>query len=313
MKYRKYVVMYLVLIFVSKLYNKYKKYYLEDENIKHYNIVNKYLLNNNSLAKNNKPYLWIHNIFEINSNNWSSFGSRNTKCMNQPYKYMTIKSIIDKCSNDFNVCVIDDNIFTKIIPKWNIDINLIAEPLKTNIRKLAISQILYIYGGLLVSDSFICYKSLFDLYKKGVENDKLLVNDPNVLSINNKTNIKFIGCKKNNKVMKDYILKLEKINSTDFTLENKFLQEENKIFNCNKNVNIIPNQYIGINDADNIKITLDKLMGNTYFELIDDVYGLYIPDEDILKRTKYQWFSRLSTEQILLSDTMLGKYFLLCN
>tara|TARA_A100001015_G_C15042318_1_gene740594 strand:- start:1303 stop:2220 length:918 start_codon:yes stop_codon:yes gene_type:complete len=305
--------MYLVLIFVSKLYNKYKKYYLEDENIKHYNIVNKYLLNNNSLAKNNKPYLWIHNIFEINSNNWSSFGSRNTKCMNQPYKYMTIKSIIDKCSNDFNVCVIDDNIFTKIIPKWNIDINLIAEPLKTNIRKLAISQILYIYGGLLVSDSFICYKSLFDLYKKGVENDKLLVNDPNVLSINNKTNIKFIGCKKNNKVMKDYILKLEKINSTDFTLENKFLQEENKIFNCNKNVNIIPNQYIGINDADNIKITLDKLMGNTYFELIDDVYGLYIPDEDILKRTKYQWFSRLSTEQILLSDTMLGKYFLLCN
>ncbi len=313
MKYLKYVVMYLVLIFVSKLYNKYKKYYLEDENIKHYNIVNKYLLNNNSLAKNNKPYLWIHNIFEINSNNWSSFGSRNTKCMNQPYKYMTIKSIIDKCSNDFNVCVIDDNIFTKIIPKWNIDINLIAEPLKTNIRKLAISQILYIYGGLLVSDSFICYKSLFDLYKKGVENDKLLVNDPNVLSINNKTNIKFIGCKKNNKVMKDYILKLEKINSTDFTLENKFLQEENKIFNCNKNVNIIPNQYIGINDADNIKITLDKLMGNTYFELIDDVYGLYIPDEDILKRTKYQWFSRLSTEQILLSDTMLGKYFLLCN
>ncbi len=313
MKYLKYVVMYLVLIFVSKLYNKYKKYYLEDENIKHYNIVNKYLLNNNSLAKNNKPYLWIHNIFEINSNNWSSFGSRNTKCMNQPYKYMTIKSIIDKCSNDFNVCVIDDNIFTKIIPKWNIDINLIAEPLKTNIRKLAISQILYIYGGLLVSDSFICYKSLFDLYKKGVENDKLLVNDPNVLSINNKTNIKFIGCKKNNKVMKDYILKLEKINSTDFTLENKFLQEENKFFNCNKNVNIIPNQYIGINDADNIKITLDKLMGNTYFELIDDVYGLYIPDEDILKRTKYQWFSRLSTEQILLSDTMLGKYFLLCN
>ncbi len=313
MKYLKYVVMYLVLIFVSKLYNKYKKYYLEDENIKHYNIVNKYLLNNNSLAKNNKPYLWIHNIFEINSNNWSSFGSRNTKCMNQPYKYMTIKSIIDKCSNDFNVCVIDDNIFTKIIPKWNIDINLIAEPLKTNIRKLAISQILYIYGGLLVSDSFICYKSLFDLYKKGVENDKLLVNDPNVLSINNKTNIKFIGCKKNNKEMKDYILKLEKINSTDFTLENKFLQEENKIFNCNKNVNIIPNQYIGINDADNIKITLDKLMGNTYFELIDDVYGLYIPDEDILKRTKYQWFSRLSTEQILLSDTMLGKYFLLCN
>tara|TARA_A100001035_G_C27786188_1_gene504483 strand:- start:2820 stop:3737 length:918 start_codon:yes stop_codon:yes gene_type:complete len=305
--------MYLVLIFVSKLYNKYKKYYLEDENIKHYNIVNKYLLNNNSLAKNNKPYLWIHNIFEINSNNWSSFGSRNTKCMNQPYKYMTIKSIIDKCSNDFNVCVIDDNIFTKIIPKWNIDINLIAEPLKTNIRKLAISQILYIYGGLLVSDSFICYKSLFDLYEKGVENDKLLVNDPNVLSINNKTNIKFIGCKKNNKVMKDYILKLEKINSTDFTLENKFLQEENKIFNCNKNVNIIPNQYIGINDADNNKITLDKLMGNTYFELIDDVYGLYIPDEDILKRTKYQWFSRLSTEQILLSDTMLGKYFLLCN
>ena len=233
--------------------------------------------------------------------------------MNQPYKYITIKSVIDKCGEDFNICVIDDNIFTKIIPNWNINISLIAEPLKTNIRKLALSQILYIYGGLLVPNSFVCYTSLIDLYENGVKNDKLLVNEFNLLDKHNKSNIKFLGCKKDCNVMKEYILYLEKLNSTDFTSENKFLEYDNKWFNYNKNVNIIPNQYIGLCDVNNSKVTLEKLMGNTYFELIDDVYGLYIPDEEILKRTKYQWFSRLSVEQVLLSDTMLGKYILLCN
>ena len=58
--------------------------------------------------------------------------------MNQPYKYITIKSVIDKCGEDFNICVIDDNIFTKIMPNWNINISLIAEPLKTNIIKLTL-------------------------------------------------------------------------------------------------------------------------------------------------------------------------------
>ena len=306
--------MFLVLMVISKLYNKFKDKYFEDENSNHYKVVNQYLLNDNSLAKNNKPYLWIHNSFEINSNNWSSFGSRNTKCMNQPYKYITIKSVIDKCGEDFNICVIDDNTFTKIIPNWNINISLIAEPLKTNIRKLALSQILYIYGGLLVPNSFVCYTSLIDFYENSVNNDKLLVNNLKLLDKNNKSNIKFLGCKKECSVMKNYILYLEKINSMDFTLENKFLEHDIKWINNNKeNINIIPDQYLGICDVNNNKVTLDKLMGNTYFELIDDIYGLYIPDEEILKRTKYKWFSRLSVEQVLLSDTMLGRYILLCN
>lgn len=307
--------MFLVLMLISKLYNNFKEKYLEDENANHYKIVNKYLLNSNSLAKNDKPYLWIHNSFEINSNNWSSFGSRNTKCMNQPYKYITIKSVIDKCGDDFNICIIDDNIFRKIIPNWNIDINLIPEPLKSNIRKLALSQVLYIYGGLLVPNSFVCYRSLIDLYENAISDNKIIVNNFNFLNKDNKSNIKFLGCKKDCSAMKDYILYLEKLNSSDFTSENVFLEYDRKWFNYNKNknINIIPNQYIGICDVDNNKVTIEKLLGNTYFELVDDVYGLYIPDEEILKRTKYQWFSRLSVEQVFLSDTMIGKYILLCN
>ena len=316
MNYLNYLFMFFMLMLISKLYNNFKEHYLEDENANHYKIVNKYLLNDNSLAKNNKPYLWIHNSFEINSINWSSFGSRNSKCMNQPYKYITIKSVIDKCGDDFNICVIDDNIFTKIVPNWNINISLIAEPLKTNIRKLAIAQILYIYGGLLVPNSFICYKSLIDLYENGVKDNKILVNDFNFLDKQNKSNVKFLGCEKNSKAMKEYILYLEKVNSKDFSSENKFLEYDKNWFkynNTKKNNNIISNQSIGLSDIDNIKVTLDKLMGNTYFELIEDIYGLYIPDEEILKRTKYQWFARLSVEQVLLSNTMLGKYILLCN
>ena len=46
---------------------------------------------------------WTFHRLDTNpeANNWSSFGSRNTKNTNQPYKHITIKSIIDKCDKKF--------------------------------------------------------------------------------------------------------------------------------------------------------------------------------------------------------------------
>ena len=152
MKISEYVIFFIVLIGLSSIYKNLKLDEVHNTSTYYYRMVNKYLLNANSLGMNNKPYIWIHLhnnntiIPETNSRYWPSFYSRNTNYFNQPYQYLTIKSIIDKCGDDFNIALIDDNSFKKIIPNWSLDLTKIANPAKTHIRLLALSSILNIYG-----------------------------------------------------------------------------------------------------------------------------------------------------------------------
>jgi hypothetical protein len=41
------------------------------------------------------------------------------------------------------------------------------------------------------------------------------------------------------------------------------------------------------------------------------MYGIWIPAHDILKRTKFEWFARMSPEQIFQSQFILAKYIVL--
>ena len=52
-------------------------------------------------------------------------------------------------------------------------------------------------------------------------------------------------------------------------------------------------------------------MGNSFIDIEPTAVGVYLPDEDILRRTKYQWFARLSAKQAIESDTMAGKILML--
>ena len=136
----KYILFFTFFIILSICYKKLK----EEENYNsskyYYKMINQYLLTPNSLGINSKPYLWIHLhndntiIPSINQRRWINFGSRNTNDFNQQYQYLTIKSIIDKCGNDFNICLIDDCSFKKILPQWKLDLNSIANPIKTHLR-----------------------------------------------------------------------------------------------------------------------------------------------------------------------------------
>jgi len=53
------------------------------------------------------------------------------------------------------------------------------------------------------------------------------------------------------------------------------------------------------------------LMSTKFLSLSGKVLGLYIPADEILKRTAYQWFARMSAKQALSSETMIGKYLLI--
>jgi hypothetical protein len=318
-QYTHYIYPLTVTIILSFIYNRYKSVEDEDEHEKNYKLVKKYLLNDSSLAQSKKPIIWIHMVYETNARWWPSFFSRNTDNLNQPYQYLTLKSIIDKCGNDFNVCLIDDDTFPNIIPGWSVDLSLVADPIKMKIRQLGLATILHHYGGFLIPSSFLCFQNLAPLYDRLTMGGKMFVGEMVARTdVSDKVNFspstKFMGCKRGCPMMLNYINYLEINTSSDFTAESHFLGSYGRwcFEKINKGeMNMISADMLGVKDINKKPVTLETLMGNSFLHLSERVQGLYIPADEILKRNAYQWFARLSAKQALESDTTIGKYLLI--
>ena len=330
----KYIFLLVIFVLLHYYREKFVKYDNENTSKYYYDMLNQFLVNkndgvSNSLGKNNKPCLWIHLhndnsiIPSTNQRNWLNFYSRNTTNFNQPYQLLTIKSIIEKCSDDFNVCIIDDNSFLKIIPNWTIDISKMANPLKNRMRMLALSRLLNIYGGLIVPSSFICLRSLKPLYNLSLRNEKLIIGDF-VNRTNYNTSIEqnllpylyFMISEPNNPVLLDFISYQESLYSRDFTSDLEFNGKINKWLyeaNANNKLHILDGQYIGTKDKENSIILVDDLLSSQVIELHSDNYGLYIPWNELIMRTALSWFVYLSVEEVLDSNTNIGKYLLFSN
>jgi hypothetical protein len=318
-KYTKFIYPITVSLILGFIYNKYKSSEEDDENMRNYNTVKQYLLNDSSLAQSKKPIIWIHMVYDCNARWWPSFASRNTDNLNQPYQYLTLKSIIDKCGEDFNVCLIDDDTFANILPGWAVNLSLVADPIRSKIRQLALARILYNYGGFLLPSSFLCFQNLMPLYTSLTDNDKMFVGEmvtrnSTSQQVNFFPDTRFMGCQKNCTLMNNYVNYLETITSTDFTAESNFVGATGRW--CYENIlkgqlNMIPADMLGVKDENGKPLTLEMLMGSSFINLSKNVMGLYIPADEILKRSAYQWFARLSAKQALSSDTMIGKYLVI--
>ena len=224
-------------------------------------------------------------------------------------------NIINNCKNDFNIIIIDDNSFENIIPNWNINLTKVALPIKYHLRNLALMNVLYYYGGLLVPSSFICYKSLYEIYYSSLtKSDMFAFEFVNKSVTSNKSKfsmqMNFIGCIKNSENMKDYINFLSIVNSKDFVSEQDILGISNQWLE-NNNIMKIDGMYIGSKDTKSNPILIDNLMKNEYIDIYEYSVGVYIPWYDIVNRIHYQWFAYLNEKEILNSDTNIGKYFLL--
>ena len=159
-----------------------------------YELIRKYLLNDSSLYGYNKPKLWIHSKYEKNSRVWKSFQSRSSMDLNQPYIHLTIKSIMDHCSDDFNICLVDDNSFSKLLPLWKIDLHSLSEQEKKRYRNYGMMTLLYTYGGMIIPNSFICFHSLKNLYEIGISKGTpfLCENINTTMNMNEKKRMLFI-------------------------------------------------------------------------------------------------------------------------
>ena len=318
----------LIILFAIFLYQRYLDKIENDRILSVYDINNGqgleslllYLSRNEGIIEGNtnnrKPILWVHVPYEYNSRSWYSFYSRSSYELNQPYLYMTAKSIIKQCENSFHICFIDDNSFARLLPKnsWNVDMTQIADPVLCKMRMLGMAKLLYYYGGLQVPLSFLCNRDLIDMYN--CDQDFIIAENYNTTSIQSSTSPfnldpHFIGAKQYSESAKNYVDYLSHLISNDQSAQSIFTGRITDWIkeNC-KNIKVINAYQIGAKTVAGEPITLDMLLSENYIDFYPNMFGICIPDKMILKRNSYQWFAYLEPKSIMESNFILAKHML---
>lgn len=315
LNYIRLISIFVLLTSTGILYERYIKKYFPDKELDKYDLIKKHLLNDNS----NKPILWVHTDYKINSIKWENFYSRNTKDLNQEYIKLCVESIIKYCGSSFNICLIDDEAFDRLLPDWNIDLEKVSNPIKNNLRLLGQLNLLHKYGGIMIPNSTIIFKDLKELYDNSLELKDMFVGEMvnrnisnNILRFMPNTNI--LGCLKGSNNMKELINYLEILISKDNSSETKILGNiEKKLFDMSnkKKIQIISGKLIGTKTDDDKEILIDDLLNNSYINLHKNIYCICIEKDKLNKRVKYNWFIKLNKDEILKSNIMLGKYLLI--
>jgi len=179
--------------------------------------------------------------------------------------------------------------------------------------------VLHTFGGMLVPNSFICFQNLIDTYETNTSSDRMFVGElidrgSTSQQVDFFPNTKFMGCQRECPMMSEYIQYLENMNSTDYTAESNFMGAYGRW--CYDKIlkgemNLVTADRLGVRNTRGEPVTIEALMGKSYIDLSSSALGLYIPDDEILKRTKFQWFARLSAQQALESETQIGKQLLI--
>ena len=279
------------------------------ESNEHYTLVSDYYIGEKMNRR--KPILWMHTSTEVNARNWESFYSRNNTKLNQPYLQITMKSIYDKCKDSFNICLIDDDVFRRLL-SWNVDLEDLADPMKSHYRQLGLSMILHEYGGLLVPQSLLCVKNLIDFYQEGLSKSSMFAVETinHGITYDQKTftpSMHMMACKKKSSKMEEFVryqetLYKDKTNQPDF-LGNTCLW-------LSKHATVIDGSYIGVKKTDGSPVGIEELLGVSHIAIPMMIFGIYLPQDEILIRTRYNWFARMSPKQILKSQLAIAKYML---
>jgi hypothetical protein len=315
MKTAKVVILTAVLLVLGVFYKRFKNKIDEQDALSDYNIVKQFLLNDSSLATSSKPLLWLHTEHAPNARNWESFYSRMNTKSNQPYMLLTIKSVIDTCGDSFNICLIDDESFKNIIPGWDVDLSRIGNPLKRRIRELALMKLLYYYGGLVLPTSFLAIKDLGPLYEKNTADGRIITAEAANRTISGGESavfpsVKFIGCQKDSVICKELVEELERNVSFDMT-DMPTIKGNSRDWLHNAAISgkakVVPGQLVGTVDVKGDVIGVEELLGQSKVNLNKECFGVMIPSDEILKRTSYNWFVRMSPKQVVESNTFIGK------
>lgn len=321
--YWKYAALLVVVGVFSYYGDSIKKALTITESDEEYEMIKKYLLNDSPLYGFNKPKIWIHTKYELNARKWRDFYSRNSYDLNQPYIHLTIRSIIHQCSDDFHICLIDDETFSKLIPTWDIDLPSIAEPLKSQYRALGLAQLVYFYGGMVVPNSFLCERPLKTLWEETVTTGKPFVCEAINRTVNLQNGIKssnmpfipdmyFFGAKKNDPVIKEYVDYLQKRSSCGhITSVYEFLGDTSvgAVGTIQQGrMTLVGGEFVGIKTKKRKPILVEDLLEDNFLDIYENSYGIYIPQDELLIRPKFSWFCVCSAAQIMEVNNFIANH-----
>ena len=128
--------------------------------------------------------------------------------------------------------------------------------------------------------------------------------------------MKIMGCKRKNPIMKEFVRYLEvlALNDRTTTNEDDFLGEIDRWLykkTATKQMTLIDGKTFGIKTICGAPVYINDLISQKYIEFDKRfLVAIYIPAEELLKRTNYQWFARLSEKQALSADTLISRQLL---
>jgi hypothetical protein len=314
--------LFLILMTVGIFYKRYEDKLSSDMTARNDAAIREYLITDADALTGivqTKPILWIPIHYEYNSRNWDSFGSRSSYDLNQPYVYLTVKSLIHHCKDSFHICLVDDNSFVRLMPEWKYAGARLSNPVADHVRRLGVTRLLHMYGGMTVPPSFLCLRDLIEMYTNGTADAKSMFiaeNRNRSVTFSTREYIadpQFMGAPPGNAEMGALAVFMEKLTESDKTARADFMGDVSEWCADNQRIIKVDAALIGVRDKSGRSIMLEDLLSNNYLSLTTHAYGVYIPASDVLYRSKYSWFARLSGRQVLESNTIVGKYLLLAN
>lgn len=242
-----------------------------------------------------KPIAWIYLPFETNAMKWDSFYSRNTTDINNTL----IKEVINKntktLKSHFNVLLIDDSSFKYLIDDVA-DLSAIGSPLKDKLVDLYFIRLIKNYGGLRVPNHFAVqnviplYELLHQTNKDNIVCFKKIFNHTLVYDT------QFIGSMFNNNTT---IHRLDQLQSA--LISNDPVDESN--FKDTSIANLVDDKivkydidYSGVYDVNKTILHVEDFMSETKpVKMLDGTFMIYIPIDNISKRTHYNWITYVNS------------------
>lgn len=298
------IVVYIVIFFLlfSILNYKYLKEKMETElNLKRQELldVDNFFYTAKFLKASKKRKIWIYMEFDKNSRLWDSFGSRTSTKLNLSYINLCIKSIIDVCAQNYDIIIFSDIDINEILEE-DFDYTKLSGNLLEKYRHISLMKILNKYGGVMVPPSLFLKKNISCIDNENVWYVCDINNIDNSSIVKRLTSSCFTGSPADNVHLKKYIEHLYKDMDDNFN-ENYFV------------VNRIPyidGAIIGTKDAKGKGILLENLMSTEPIHYSGNNIGLYMPHNQLVKRKIYNWFCKMSEEQVLNTNCNFSYYML---
>ena len=326
----------IALLIVGALYERWKATDPFNDDSRRRSLISKFLISKGKgtvdepVSDPDHPIVWIHAPHEVNARWWPTFGSRNTRCTNQPYMQLCMNSVLARCGSTCNVCLIRDEDFEKLIPGWDIDLRRLGGSDQRTVRDLAFCSLLAAHGGMLVPPSFACTRDLAELHREGLAaSDMYAVDVPPIQGggtgpegpLGNDApatapSTRFMGARAGCSQLAGLGIDLARQFVSDRTAQPGFLATPGaRILEGVRNgsITLVSGRLVGALDADDKRIDAATLCSFEYVDISPDSYGLLIPADELLRRVSLRWFPRLSPQQVLQSNTFLGRFLATCS